>query len=77
MTTLNGWQRLWLLTSILWAVVILWLTGILQPDRDQTVQSVLFALRLWMTPVVAVYGFGLGLGWVRRGFRIGSEKPSS
>jgi hypothetical protein len=73
MTTLNGWQRIWVLASILWAVVILLLAGILQPDRDQTVQSALFALRLWIVPVVAVYGFGLGLAWVRRGFRVESQ----
>jgi hypothetical protein len=60
MTTLNGWQRIWLLASILWAVVILLPAGILQPDRDQTVQSALFVVRLWIVPVVAVYGFGLG-----------------
>jgi hypothetical protein len=73
MTTLNGWQRLWVLTSILWAVVILLLTGILQPGRDQIVQSALFVVRLWIVPVVAVYGFGLGLAWVRRGFRVESK----
>jgi hypothetical protein len=70
MTTLNGWQRLWLLASIVWAVVILLLAGRFQPDRDQTVQSVLFVVRLWIVPVVAVYGAGLGLAWVRRGFRV-------
>ena len=73
MTTLNGWQRIWLLASILWAVVILFLAGILQPDRDQTVQSTLFVMRLWIVPVVAVYGFGLGFAWVRRGFRVESK----
>jgi len=73
MTTLHGWQRIWLLAAILWAVVILLLSGILQPDRDQTVQSVLFVVRLWIVPVVAVYGFGLGLAWVRRGFQVESK----
>ena len=73
MTTLNGWQRLWLLASILWAVVILLLAGILQADRDQTVQSALFVVRLWIVPVAAVYGFGLGLAWVRRGFQVESK----
>ena len=73
MTTLNGWQRIWLLASILWAVVILLLAGILRPDRDQTVQGVLFVVRLWIVPVVAVYGFGLGLAWVRRGFQVESK----
>jgi hypothetical protein len=73
MTTLNGWQRLWLLASILWAVVIVLLAGILQSDRDQIVHSALFVVRLWIVPVVAVYGFGLGLAWVRRGFRVESK----
>ena len=67
MTTLNGWQRLWLLASILWAVVVLALAGI--PDRGWTMQSALFVLRLWIVPVAAVYAFGLGLAWVRRGFQ--------
>jgi hypothetical protein len=70
---INGWQRLWLLASILWAVVILALSGILQSDGVQTVQSAnvaLFVVRLWIVPVAAVYGFGLGLAWVRRGFQL-------
>jgi hypothetical protein len=71
---MNGCQRLWLLTSIVWAVVILLLAGILQFDGDQTVPSAnvaLFVVRLWIVPVAAVYGFGLGLAWVRRGFQVG------
>jgi hypothetical protein len=73
---INGWQRLWLLASILWAVVILVLAGILQFDGDQTVPSAnvaLFVMRLWLVPVAAVYGFGLGLAWVRRGFQVESR----
>ena len=73
---INGWQRLWLLASILWAVVILGLSGILQFDGDRTVPSAnaaLFVLRLWIVPVAAVYGFGLGLAWVRRGFQFESR----
>ena len=72
----NGWQRLWLLASILWAVVILALAGILQSGGDQTVPStnaVLFVVRLWIVPVAAVYGFGVGLAWVRRGFQVESR----
>jgi hypothetical protein len=70
---INGWQRLWLLASIVWAVVILLLAGILQFDGDQTIPSAnvaLFVVRLWIVPVAAVYGFGLGLAWVRRGFQV-------
>jgi hypothetical protein len=73
---INGWQRLWLLASILWAVVILALAGILQPGSDQTVPSASVAMlvvRLWIVPVAAVYGFGLGLAWVRRGFQVESK----
>jgi len=69
----NGWQRLWLLASILWAVVILVLAGILQSDGARTSANVLFVVRLWIVPVSAVYGFGLGLAWVRRGFQVESQ----
>ena len=72
----NGWQRLYLLASILWAVAILLLAGILQSDGNQTVASgnvVLFLVRLWFVPVAAAYGFGLGLAWVRRGFQVESK----
>jgi hypothetical protein len=30
-------------------------------------------VRLWIVPVAAVYGFGLGLAWVRRGFQVESR----
>ena len=73
---INGWKRLWLLASILWAVVVLLLAGILQSDGDQTVPSAnvaLFLVRLWIVPVASVYGFGLGLAWVRRGFQVESK----
>ena len=67
MTIINGWQRLWLLASILWAVVILALAG--PPDRGWTVQSAMFVVRLWVVPAVAVYALGYGLAWVMRGFQ--------
>ena len=73
---INGWQRLWLLASILWGVVILALAGILQFDGDHPVPSAneaLFVARLGIVPVAAVYGFGLGLAWVRRGFPVESK----
>lgn len=73
---INGWQRLWLLTSILWAVVILALAGIFQFDGEHAVPSakmVLFVVRLWIVPVAAVYGIGLGLAWVGRGFQVESK----
>ena len=74
MTSLNGWQRLWLLASILWAVVILALAGILQGGHTvPSAHAAMFLVRLWIVPVAAVYGFGLGLAWVRRGFQFESK----
>ena len=73
---LNGWQRLWLLASILWAVAVLALAGFFQSDGNQTVPSanmVLFVVRLSIVPVAAIYAFGLGLAWVRRGFQVESK----
>ena len=73
---LNGWQRLWLLASTLWAVVILALAGSFQSNGDQAVPSVntvLLVVRLWIVPVTAIYLFGLGLAWVRRGFQVESK----
>jgi len=75
---LNGWQRLWLLASILWAVAVLALAGIFQSDGNQAVLSaytVVFVVRLWIVPVAAIYAFGLGLAWVRRGFHVESKSP--
>jgi hypothetical protein len=73
---MNGWQRLWLLGSILWAVVILSLAGVLQFDRARAIMSAneaLLVARLWIVPVAAVYGLGLSLAWVRRGFQVASK----
>ena len=72
---INGWQRLWLLASILWAGAILALAGIFQSDGGLAVPSAntVFLVRLWMVPVAAVYAFGLGLAWVRRGFQVVSK----
>jgi hypothetical protein len=75
---INGWQRLWLLASTVWAVVLLALSGILQSDGDHAVPStnmVLLVVRLWIVPVASVYGFGLGLAWVSRGFQVESKSP--
>ncbi len=66
MTTFTGWQRLWVLASILWTAVILALSG--TPDHGWSMQSALLLVRLWVVPVTAVYAFGFGVAWVIRGF---------
>ena len=73
---MNGWRRLWLFASILWAVALLALAGIVRLNGNQTLPSAdeaLFVMRLWIVPVAAVYGFGLGFAWVRRGFHVESR----
>lgn len=72
---INGWQRLWLVTSIVWAVAILALAGVFQSGNQSVPNGdmVLFLARLWIVPVAAVYGFGLALAWVRRGFAVESK----
>jgi hypothetical protein len=68
---INGWQRLWLLASTIWAVVILALAGRFDADHAApSADMILFLVRLWIAPVAAVYGFGLALAWVRRGFQV-------
>jgi hypothetical protein len=56
---------------MLWAAAILMLAWM--PDRGWTMQSARFVVRLWIVPVSAVYVFGLGLAWVRRGFLVESK----
>ncbi len=73
---ITGWQRLWLVASILWATVVLLLTGVLQSGGGQAVHNAdtaLLVVRLWIVPVAAVYGLGLGFAWVRRGFQLESK----
>ena len=69
---INGWQRLWLLASIVWAIVVLALAGTFQSGVPSANEAML-VVRLWIVPVVAVYGLGLGLAWVRRGFHVASK----
>jgi hypothetical protein len=67
---INGWQRLWLLAAILWAVAIVAVSGILQSDQAiPSAQMVMSVVRLWIVPVAAVYALGFGLAWVARGFQ--------
>ena len=68
---MNGWQRLWVLTIGLWALVVasvawgLW--------TFSTAGSVSFATQVlawWIIPALAVYALGWAVGWVRRGFHL-------
>jgi hypothetical protein len=62
MATLNGWQRLWALVSGVWAVFWVALAILFRT-------SGLVYLSLAVVPPVLLYAVGLGVAWVRRGFR--------
>ena len=72
---LNGWQRAWLLASILWAVSLLALAGIF-PIGNQipSPNTILFLVRLWILPVAGIYALTAGIDWVRRGFTNPSQQ---
>ena len=60
---LNGWQRLWVVASGLWAV---WL--LIQGYEILNGISLRNALSFWALPVAVVYLSGLAVRWVVRGF---------
>ena len=62
---LNGWQRLWVLSSALWVAFIA-----LQLSRGTvTVTEVLTYGAAWsLLPPAALYAIGLLAAWVVRGF---------
>ena len=59
MTRLGGWQRLWVLIGVLWAVPILALTW------NEPSATLLF----WAVPMAVLYATGRSIGWVVEGFR--------
>lgn len=84
--TLNGWQRLWVVCSVVWAVIVslhlhqtwpeqrvLAVDLSFLPDQPVSPQAsaVRSALALWIIPVVTTYMAGLAFVWVRAGFRMG------
>ena len=64
MAALNGWQRLWALVSGVWAVPWVALGVLFRASGDGLVY-----LSLAVVPPVLLYVVGLGVAWVRRGFR--------
>ena len=78
MATLNGWQRLWVVVTIAW--VGLWLAFIVTISVSDGMEGrfvlngmegrfVLASLAFAVATPVLLYAAGLGVAWVRRGFR--------
>jgi len=59
---LNGWQRLWVVVSLVWLVCVFFLS-------IDDVLSIRQLALIWLVPSIGVYLLGLGVGWVWRGFK--------
>ena len=75
MATLNGWQQLWLVFTcpwvVFWVVVSIGIAvnalGNTPPENIFTV--IVAVLAMTVVPPTLLYAAGLGVAWVRRGFR--------
>jgi len=63
---LNGWQRLWILASVIWLVVVVFLAVAWDMEGPN-------ALLFWIVPPFVVYLLWRSVGWVWRGFKLKGE----
>lgn len=68
---LNGWQRLWLVASGGWLLIVVWMAIAFSSDTTSGTTGrwlfVLLAGGFWLVSVVLVYCLGWIIGWVARG----------
>ncbi len=68
---LNGWQRLWVVVSVLWLLFLaLFAAAAIESGRVPPLG--LLAL-IWVVTSVGLYLLALGVGWVWRGFKEGES----
>jgi hypothetical protein len=65
---LNGWQRLWIVVTLGWAVCIALFVWAGWPLAKVDADVIGSALIVWIVPSVSLYLTGLAWAWVRRGF---------
>lgn len=65
---MNGWLRLWIFVSIVWAIPSGALGFLFYVDDSVLAGLLTFAVT-WLVPVVFLYLLGLGIAWVSRGFK--------
>jgi hypothetical protein len=71
---LNGWQRLWVVASVLWLAVVCAFTALfLRGEEGGTASLLLGAFLVWAVPSVFLYLLGLSVAWILRGFRRASQ----
>jgi len=71
MATLNGWQRLWVVVTVPWAVLFVGL-ALIFPFTNPGTEGLLIALACLASAVVVpllLYAAGLAVAWILRGFR--------
>jgi hypothetical protein len=67
--SLNGWQRIFVVVSVLWVLAVVWqFSAALAPSGNPPVR-VAGLLAFCLVPPATVYGLGLVAAWVGRGFR--------
>lgn len=64
---LNGWQRLWVVVSVLWAAASSSFLSLDEVDTSQT--SVIWMAGFIVLPPIGLYVTGMIAGWIIRGFR--------
>jgi len=65
---LNGWQRMWAVIVALWTMLWLWQIPVFIRSMELTAASIVNSFTIWAIPPMALYGAGLTVAWVRRGF---------
>lgn len=68
---LNGWQRLWVVLSVLW--IVAYHIGALGFDLVSSVPIPMYLAHMFVPPALA-YGVGLTVVWIRKGFQ---DPPSA
>ena len=78
MNKLNGWQRAWVVLAIMWAafVVLVALASSFLPasPAQELSAHINITLAFWAAPLIAIYLLGIGVAWVRAGFRQKKDK---
>jgi hypothetical protein len=67
---LNGWQRLWVVAILFWALGLMAFTGVLFLDIGTADWDIVrTAALVWVVSSIALYGIGYAVAWAIRGFK--------
>ena len=75
MSKLNGWQRLWVLVSGLWLILIVTFIFFNPPLPGERVEATKDGFLVWAIPCAVLYVLGWAVGWVKRGFKGNPKEP--